>query len=180
MDKSKGYIHIYHGDGKGKTTAGVGLALRALGHDLPVVYAQFLKDGQSGELTMLRRLAEAGSPVAFFLSDHRGFTQRLTPDQRQTLAAQQQELLGAAFMRCVASGTRLLVLDEVLHAVNMGFVELETLCLLLDNRPPWLEVVLTGRDPHPALVERAHYITEMKKQRHPYDQGLPARVGVER
>ena len=167
-------IHLYCGDGKGKTTAAMGLALRAAGHGENVVVAQFLKAGQSGE-----RAALAALPAVELLPvpEHMKFTFRMTEAERTDEAERERALLEEAFRR--ASRSRVLVLDELCAALSTGMVELSRVLELLDSCPPELEVVLTGRDPAPELLERADYITEMVKRRHPFDRGVSARVGVE-
>ena len=167
-------IHIYCGDGKGKTTAAMGLALRAAGHGRRVVIAQFLKNGKSGERTALSALpAVEMLPAPEVVK----FTFQMTEEERRQEAERQSELLEAAFR--AAEGADLLVLDELCAALSAGMVVLSRVLALLDSRPEGLEVVITGRDPSPELLERAGYITEMVKRRHPFDRGVQAREGVE-
>ena len=128
-------IHVYHGDGKGKTTAAMGLALRMLAAGRRVVVVQFLKDGESGEVRLLAELEGA------------------------------QE--------------GLLVLDEALDALSKGLVDEALVDRALDMSALGVEVVLTGRAPSRKIVEKADYITEMRCKKHPYEQGICAREGVE-
>lgn len=167
-------IHIYCGDGKGKTTAAMGLALRAAGHGRRVVIAQFLKDGKSGE-----RAALSALPTVELLPAPEGvkFTFRMTEEERRREAERQSGLLEAAFR--AAEGADLLVLDELCAALSAGMVVLPRVLELLDSCPEGLEVAVTGRDPSPELLERAGYITEMVKRRHPFDRDEGAREGVE-
>ena len=167
-------IHIYCGDGKGKTTAAMGLAMRAAGHGRRVIIAQFLKNGKSGERTALSALPTVELlPVPEVVK----FTFQMTEEERRQEAERQSELLEAAFR--AAEGAGLLVLDELCAALSAGMVALSRALALLDSRPEGLEVVITGRDPSPELLERAGYITEMVKRRHPFDRGVQAREGVE-
>ena len=165
-----GCIHIYHGNGKGKTTAALGLALRAAGHGMPVTVAQFLKSAPTGEVAPLRQLGIA------VLRDETpcGFVSQLNPAQRAALAGRQRALLARAAARDVPGGV--LVLDEVLDALRLGLVEEGAVRALL---PPAGELILTGRQPPAFLLDAADYITQMRKERHPYDRGLGAREGVE-
>ena len=168
-------IHLYCGDGKGKTTAAMGLALRMLGRGRGVVIAQFLKGEDSGE----RRILEQLSGVTLLpVPGEVKFSFQLTAAEREAEAGRYRELLDRAQEAARGAECGALVLDEVCAAVNTGLLPLEAVLSCLERAE--CEVVLTGRDPHPALTERADYITEMVKCRHPYDLGAPARPGVER
>ena len=146
-------LHLYWGDGKGKTTAAMGLALRALGHGRRVVIVQFLKDGTSGEIAPLRA---AGAAV--YACPNAKFTWLM--DEADKAAA--REASARALGQALAEPFDLLVLDEACAALKSG-----------------REVVLTGRDPAPWLQDAADYSTEMRAHRHPYADGVAAREGVE-
>lgn len=169
-----GLVHIYCGDGKGKTSAACGLALRCAYYGDPVVVAQFLKDGESGECRMLAKLPNVtllcGNPSGKFSF------QMNEEEKRDTTAA-----IRGTFSRAVAAAqnARLLVLDEVMAAVSCGFLSETEVGAFLDSRPEGLEVVLTGRNPPQALLERADYVSEIVKRKHPFEQGIPAREGIE-
>ena len=168
-------IHLYCGDGKGKTTAAMGLALRMAGRGRGVVIAQFLKGEDTGERRALEKLPQVKLlPVP----ERVKFSFQLTQAEREAEAGRYRELMDRAEAAAGEPGCGLLVLDEVCAAVNTGLLPLERVLSCLDRAQ--CEVVLTGRDPAAALEERADYITEMKKLRHPYDQGAGAREGVER
>lgn len=168
-------VHLYCGEGKGKTTAAMGLALRMAGRGREVVVAQFLKGADSGE-----RLALAQVPGVQLLEvpERVKFSFRLTPAEREAERARNTCLLALAREAACAPACGLLVLDEVCAAVNTGLLPLEDVLDCLDSLT--CEVVLTGRDPAPELRERADYLTEMRKVRHPFDRGVCARTGVER
>lgn len=170
-----GLIHIYCGEGKGKTSAALGLALRAAGAGMKVLFVQFLKDGSSSEISMLERL---GIETAC-CPDIRKFVFQMTEAERLQAGEEYSRLLSAAVSRCREEGFGLLVLDEVLPACRLGLVPEEALMDFLRSKPSELEVVLTGRESSPALLELADYVTEMKKLRHPYDRGIQARKGIE-
>lgn len=170
-----GLIHIYCGEGKGKTSAALGLALRAAGAGMKVLFVQFLKDGSSSEISMLQRLG-IGTACC---SDIRKFVFQMTEAERFQAGEEYSRLLSAAVSRCWEEGFGLLVLDEVLPTCRLGLVPEEALMDFLRSKPSELEVVLTGREPSPALLELADYVTEMKKLRHPYDRGIQARKGIE-
>lgn len=173
--KNSGLVHLYCGDGKGKTTAAVGLAVRHSGRGGKVVFAQFLKDGTSGECCVLVKLGVtvlAANPVG-------KFSFRMTEEEKAETAAALGRTFDAATGFAVRERATLLVLDEVCAAVNCGFLPEKTLTEFLESRPDSLEVVLTGRDPSENLQVHADYITEMKKRRHPFDEGVAAREGIE-
>ena len=172
---AKGLIHIYCGDGKGKTTAAMGLAVRAAGAGRRVLILQFLKDGASAEFASLAHVPgiEVVPQTRRF-----GFSWTLSQEERAEALAYYTGLLEETFTRA-AGGIDLLVLDEAVGTVSAGLLDGERLLALLGTKPPALEVVLTGRDPSRALLDAADYVTEMKKIKHPFDQGVPARRGVE-
>lgn len=174
--KNKACVHLYCGDGKGKTTAAVGLAVRFAGHGGKVVLAQFLKDGTSGEC---RALAKLGNVTMLAANPVRKFSFQMTDDEKKQTADAIQRTFAAATGYAVREGAGLLILDEVCAAISCGFLEEQTVLDFLDSRPDTLEVVLTGRDPSEALQSRADYITEMAKRRHPFDDGIAAREGIE-
>ncbi len=170
-----GLIHLYYGDGKGKTTCAMGLALRAAGRGMPVVVAQFLKSENSGERMALRSLP---SVTLLPLPQRVKFTFRMTPEERREEAVASARRLEEAF--CLANANPgLLVLDEVNVALSAGMLEEAQLLTLLGERNPALEVVLTGRNPSEVLLNLADYATELRKHSHPYDKGVAAREGIE-
>lgn len=167
----RGLIHLYWGEGKGKTTAAIGLALRALGRGKRVRVVQFLKDGTSGELEPLRRLG-----AAVFSGKFCGkFVVHMTPEERAETTRQNTQHLRAALER----PCDLLVLDEACAAWQLDMVDRELLRSAVLDRPQGCEVILTGREPAPWMAEAAHYSTEMCCRKHPYRDGIPAREGVE-
>ena len=169
-----GLIHIYCGDGKGKTTAAMGLALRAAGSGKQVLVLQFLKDGTSSEFASLRHVPgiEAVPQTRTF-----GFSWTLSDEEKAQAKDYYSGLLEDAFRRSGDFG--LLVLDEILGACSAGMADEPRLLALLAGKPDGLEVVLTGRGPSQALLDAADYVTEMKKIKHPYERGVSARKGIE-
>lgn len=167
-------IHLYCGDGKGKTTSAIGLALRMAGRGRGVVIAQFLKGADTGE-----RYALAHVPQVTLLPvpDHVKFSFLLTPEERLTESERAEALLTQAGLLAREETCGLLVLDEVCSAISTGLLALESVLNLLDSLNT--ELVLTGREAHPELEARADYITRCSKIRHPYDQGIQARPGIE-
>jgi cob(I)alamin adenosyltransferase len=167
----RGLVHLYSGDGKGKTTAAMGLALRALGNGRRVVLVQFLKGEPSGEVALLRQL---GAQV---LRDAPGmkFVFQMDEAEKQAAREAQNERLRTA----LAEQADLLILDEACAAVRLGMVDEALLRGAVQNKPYAQELVLTGRDPAEWMLEAADYHTEMQCRRHPYQKGIAARRGVE-
>ena len=177
MKTTTGLIHIYCGDGKGKTTASLGLMLRAAGRGMQVVLARFLKKPDTGELLSLEHLPQVHY-VAW--EGCKKFSFRMTEQERAELRARQNEILEQAFAAAQACGAQLLVLDEAVGSVDKGLLDEARLLELLQERPETLEVVLTGRNPSQALLDMADYVTEMRKVKHPFARGIPARMGIEK
>ena len=169
-----GLIHVYCGDGKGKTTAAVGLAVRASGAGKRVIFTQFFKDGSSSEIESLKRLPGIRTIHAQTV---KGFYHAMTPQQRE----QAREDYTALFRQVANLETEadLLILDEIVSACNRGVVPETLVTDFLRQKPRHLEVVLTGRNPSSDLMELADYVTEMRKLRHPFDRGIAARKGIE-
>ena len=167
-------IHLYYGNGKGKTTAAMGLALRMAGHNGGVVVAQFFKSSHSGERKALAYLPQV---TLVSLPPQVKFTFQLSPEEARAASIHNQALLQQALALAQEPTCSLLILDEVCSAVSLGLVPLSSLLELLDLVKA--ETVLTGRDPAPELYQRADYITHFQKIRHPYDTGVSARPGIE-
>ena len=167
-------LHIYCGEGKGKTTAAVGLSVRAAGQGLRVVFAQFLKSGGSGERRVLSRLPEV---TLLEVPEQMAFVWAMDAAERAAVAGRQREMFNRA--AALAEGADLLVLDELCGALETGMVELAPVLSLLDRAGERLEVVITGRTAPPELMQRADYVTRMCAEKHPFDRGIPARRGIE-
>ena len=170
----KGLIHIYCGDGKGKTTAAMGLALRFAGAGRRVLVLQFFKDGNSSEVKALRNFDTVDVVEQ---TRHFGFSWTLSEEELREAKAYYSGLLEDTVAR--SGKYDLLVLDEAMSACTTGMIQEERLLELLHEKPDALEVVMTGRNPSQALMDRADYVTEMRKVKHPFDRGIPARMGVE-
>ena len=172
-----GLVHIYYGDGKGKTTAALGLALRCLGYGMPVVAAQFLKGMKSGEGLAAEKIPGLvilqGNPCEKFLF-------QMDAQEKAQLASESSALLERAFSLCRADTPSLLILDEVIDACSCGLLPEDALIGALRSRPACLEVVLTGHSLPEKLAELGDYISHIEKKRHPFDRGVPARRGIER
>lgn len=171
-------VQIYYGNGKGKTTAAAGLSLRAAARGWQVLFVQFLKDGASGEVQCFQHIP--GIDVATQRGVYPFFSQ-MTEAQKEMARKEYQELLekSYSFVHNGETGGRLLVLDEVLHALRYGLIEEDEVLRILDYSGPKTEIVLTGYDPSEKILGRADYITQMKKERHPFDEGMNCRIGIE-
>ena len=170
-----GLMHLYCGNGKGKTTAATGLSVRCAGAGGRVIFCQFGKDGTSSELRILESIPGIRVLVC---TERFGFYKRMSEETRERARAAYTALLEEA-LAAAGEGAELLVLDEAVSALNHGMIPEERLLDFLDRRPQGLEVCLTGREPPEALLERADYVTEMVKRKHPFDQGIAARKGIE-
>lgn len=172
----KGLIHLYHGDGKGKTTAALGLMLRALGRDYRVLFVQFLKNQPTGEL---KSLAQFSHVKILRGKESDVFSFHMSEEDKIKAKAIHNEHLQQAIALVNEGLFDLLVLDEVVGAYDKRLLDGELLLDFLRHKPNDLEVVMTGRNPDEQLVLLADYVSEIKKIKHPYDQGVTARVGIE-
>ena len=169
-----GKIHLYCGDGKGKTTAAVGLAVRAAGAGKLVLFTQFFKDGSSSEIPIL---AGIGNIQVIHRNTVRGFYSRMTEEERAVAARDYTEHFREICK--MAQNADVLGLDEKVSACNHAVVPEDEVIRFLEGRPGNLEVILTGRNPSHRLLELADYVTRMEKVKHPFDRGLSARKGIE-
>jgi cob(I)alamin adenosyltransferase len=175
MKLEQGLIQVYTGNGKGKTTASLGLALRAVGRELKVCMIQFMKGGGPyGEQMAAERLA----PFLTIVQTGRpGWVNKENPhDADKNLAADALELA----RKTVTGGEYdLVILDEVNGAVSMGLIPVDGLLEIMRDKPPQVELVLTGRNAHERVIEAADLVTEMREIKHYYKAGVKARVGIE-
>lgn len=171
-----GCVHIYCGDGKGKTTASIGLAVRAAGCGKKVLITRFLKTDHSGEVDALASIPEITVTPC---EKSFGFFAKMTPEQKSEAGAYYEELLKNTLNRAVKDDYEVVVLDEIMAVCNFGLVREQDVLDFLSCRPPEMEVILTGRDPSVLFKEKADYISEIRKIKHPYDRGLVARRGIE-
>lgn len=167
-------IHVYCGDGKGKTTAALGLILRHVGTGGRAVLAQFLKSAPTGELAALERL---GVPVYRNDLPH-GFFPNMSEETKAKVRALHDHTLAEVTRLAKANECSLVVLDELNAALALELIDREAVLALLGDHGK-AELVITGRDPCAEVLEQADYVTEMKLVKHPYEQGLKARKGIE-
>lgn len=169
-----GLVHIYCGDGKGKTSAAVGLAVRAAGRGLRVVMVRFLKSDDSGEVAVLDRI-----PGITVIPCEKtfGFVSAMDRETRERAVQWNLEQFYRATE--LAEKADLLILDEIMAAMTYGMVPEDRVLDFLGSRPEGLEVVLTGRSPSERILKAADYVSELRKIKHPYDRGILARKGIE-
>lgn len=177
MEK-QGFMHLYIGNGKGKTTAATGLAVRALGHGFSVLFAQFLKNTQTGEKKVLEGF---GDKLLFFRPEQRysAFLWDMTDEQ----LAQTKEDIRRGWERLkqqIQTGLwDLVVLDEILDCIQCGLLAEEDILKAVAGRPGKTEIVLTGRNASQAFCDLADYISVIEAVKHPYAKEIPARRGIE-
>lgn len=174
MGLERGCVQVYTGNGKGKTTAALGLALRAIGRGLRVCIFQFIKGGGPyGEHLIAEKLA----PLFTIIQSGRpGWvnTKDICEDRRVS-----QEALGRVKEILASEAYDLIVLDEINGAVGFGLIDVEQVLELIALKPERVELVLTGRNAHERVIEAADLVTEMREIKHYYAAGVPARTGIE-
>jgi len=176
--RRQGLVHLYTGDGKGKTTAALGLALRALGRDRKVAVIQFLKRTsiKTGELIFAEKL---GGPLTI---QQFGASRFATREEKQMVekSGETVERGWEVAKELVRKGEHdLIVLDEITHVVKSGQIPLEELIDLIQHKARLVELVITGRYAPQELVDACDYVTEMREVKHPFHNGVRAREGTE-
>ena len=174
MSLEQGCVQVYTGNGKGKTTAALGLALRAVGRGLKVCVFQFIQgSGRYGEHLAAEKLAPL---LTIIQSGRQGWvnTKDITEDRQvaQEALAQAKELL-------TSGEFDLFICDEINGAVGFGLIDIEQVLELIRNKPEKIELVLTGRNADEKIIEAADLVTEMREIKHYYKAGIPARTGIE-
>lgn len=173
----RGLIIVFTGDGKGKTTSALGVALRACGHNMKVVMLQFIKGSwHYGELESVKKL----SPNFELIPLGKGFVgiidDRL-PREEHIKAA--KEALGIAREKITSGDYRIVILDEINVAVRLNLIDIEDLLDLVKAKPEKLHLIITGRGADPKLIEAADLVTEMREIKHPYQKGIEAQRGID-
>jgi cob(I)alamin adenosyltransferase len=171
-----GLVHIYTGDGKGKTTAAVGLTVRAQAHGFRVLFVQFLKNGQSGEVNVLRGLPSVR--VCSGPADMK-FTNEMDENDKNRTRQLHDHFFHESVDVARQGEIDLLVFDETFGAIATGLLDSDAMYEFLRNKPEPLEVVLTGRDPESRFVELADYVSVIQCKSHPYNRGILAREGID-
>lgn len=171
-------IQLYCGEGKGKTTAAVGQAVRAAGNGLNVIFSQFMKGNDTGEIPILKQVENIEvirSPRNF------GFYSTLTEREKQELTDIHNDILDRLLLAAKEKSSDMIILDEITYPVNFHLLEEEKLWELLSfgKSGQGMEIILTGRNPKDFLTDCADYVTQMQAVRHPFEKGITARKGIE-
>lgn len=169
----KGYVHVYTGDGKGKTTAALGLSLRAAGAGLRVYVAQFLKTGEYSEIKALQRFSDLIT-IEQFGKNH--FIKG-RPSSEDANAAKQglQKVISAV----TSDAFDVIIMEEANVAVSIGLLSIQDILDIISLKPKNKELIITGRNAHPQIIEKADLVTEMKEIKHYFHKGVKARKGIE-
>ncbi|CQR72018.1 Cob(I)yrinic acid a,c-diamide adenosyltransferase [Sporomusa ovata DSM 2662] len=176
MPETKGLVIVNTGNGKGKTTAALGLGLRAWGQGLKVLILQFIKGNwKYGELQAAERMG--ADFVIRQLGE--GFVSNTTGDDKADHQAAAEKALHDAKTEIMSGNWDMIILDEINYAVKFGLVSGEAVVELLAIKPPLLHLVLTGRDACQEIIDKADLVTEMKEIKHPYKKGIKAQKGIE-
>ncbi len=172
----KGLIHIYCGEGKGKTTSAIGLAIRCAGAEGKVLLFQFLKRDTSSERKCLEQIENIELINGY---DKIKFSFKMTDEEKKNAKIFYLKTIKNIAEKVKKENFDLLILDEAINAINTFMIDEEEILNFLQNKPIGLEVVLTGRNPSKKLIEYADYVSEIKKIKHPFDKGISARKKIE-
>ena len=168
--------HIYYGDGKGKTTAAIGLAVRAAGSKMKVLFVQFLKTEFSGERHLL---SHTENVTLTFCPLELKFTFEMDDKEKAQAAKIFKGIFDNAVTTALTEKYDMVVLDEVFEAINAHMLSESEVYEFITNAPSSMEIVMTGHNPPQKFMDCADYITEFKKIKHPYDRGITGRIGIE-
>lgn len=171
----RGLIHLYYGDGKGKTTCSMGLLMRAAGRGKKILLHQFLKDNRSGERAVLEKLPQV---TVLPGREYEKFTFQMDAEELDQVRENNDKTL--AYIADHAEEYDMILLDEALYAIDKELLSEDNVIRFLKNKPQSLEVVMTGRNPSQRILAMADYASEICKRKHPFDQGISARIGIER
>ena len=169
-------VHIYYGDGKGKTTAAIGLAVRAAGSRMKVLFVQFLKTEFSGER---HTLSHTENISLTFCPLELNFTYNMDAAEKAKASVTFRKIFDDAVTTVLTEKYDMIVLDEIFSAISADMISEGAVYEFVANAPKNIEVVMTAHNPPQKIMELADYITEMKKVKHPYDKGVQARFGIE-
>jgi ATP:corrinoid adenosyltransferase len=173
----KGYVQVYTGNGKGKTTAALGQGLRAAGNELTVYMIQFLKSADTGELESVKKLSPYFNIFRF--EKKRGFFWTLNNEEKAELKVEIQSAYKFAEESLKEGKCDVLILDEVMGAISNKLLSIEQVIELINIKGDNVELILTGRNVPEAILEKADLVTEMKDTKHYFSKGVPARKGIE-
>jgi len=172
-----GLVHIYTGNGKGKTSAAIGLAIRAYGNGHKILFSQFFKSTSTGEINVLENLRP--NVVIIRTSEIKGFTWNMNEEQISHAKKVVYETFDSVKNQVSKDNYDVLILDEIIGTLNNGFLSCEQVLDFLENKPQHLEVVMTGRNAPQELIDFSDYVSEIKEIKHPYQKGIHSRKGIE-
>lgn len=173
----KGLVHIYTGDGKGKTTAAIGLGVRACGSGLKVLMVQFLKSSQTGEMNMISKMEPLFT--LYRSKEVKGFFWDMDDEQKKRLREIENDTFNYAKKESLSDNLNILILDEIMGSIKNNLVSIQDVINLIINKPESLEIILTGRNAPKELIELADYVSEINAIKHPIANGIAARRGIE-
>jgi cob(I)alamin adenosyltransferase len=175
--KKVGLIVVITGDGKGKTTSALGMALRAAGYNMKVCIIYFIKgDMYSGEFDGIKKLSPnveahlTGKGFCGIIGDSYPFAEHRA-NARNALKLVKEKISSGGF--------DIVILDEINNAIKLGLVDLTEVVEILENKPPLMHLILTGREAHPEIIERAHTVTEVRDVKHAFRQGIEPQKGID-
>ncbi len=172
-----GLIHLYYGDGKGKTTTGMGLIVRAAGYGCKVLLYQFMKDNKTSERKILEHVDNITIVDGL---DREKFSFQMTEEEKREHKKFYEDRFRMVTEQAVAESYDVLFLDEAVYTISAGLLEEDLVLDFLKRKPKRLEVILTGNTPSERMIAQADYVSQIKKIKHPFDQGKPARMGIEK
>lgn len=168
--------HIYYGDGKGKTTAAVGITVRAAGSKLKVLFVQFLKTEFSGERHIL---SHTENVTLTFCPLELKFTFDMTEQEKHQTSVIFKGIFDRSVKMALTQKYDMVVFDEIFEVINAGMISEGEVFEFIANAPTSMEIIMTGHNPSEKFIQIADYVTEFKKIKHPYDRGITGRIGVE-
>lgn len=172
-----GLIHIYYGSGKGKTTTGMGLITRAAGYGYRVLLYQFMKNNKTSERKILEKVEQI---TIIDVLEQEKFSFQMTEEEKAEHKRFYEERFRMVTKKAVEDKYDVLFLDEVIYTISAGLLDEGLVLNFLKEKPRNLEVILTGNTPSQAMIDQADYVSEIKKIKHPFDQGQGARPGIEK
>ncbi len=174
---NKGFIQVYTGDGKGKTTASIGIAIRAAGHGLKTIIFHFFKASNNGEFNALKKFKD--HIIINFCSSQEKFIYEMNEPEKKILHDETIAAFNIAKALLKNKKADIFIFDEISFALINNFISPDNLIKLLKNKPENIEIILTGRDMPAEIIKEADLVTEMKKIKHPFDKGITARRGID-
>lgn len=172
-----GLIHIYFGDGKGKTTTAMGLAIRAAGFGMKVLIYQFMKNNKTSERNILNSVSNITIIIGL---EEEKFSFQMTEEEKREHKQFYTDKFKEITSKAENEKYDMLIIDEIIYTIRAGLLEEDIVLAFLEKKPETLEVVLTGNGPSDKLIEIADYVSEIRKIKHPYEQGVKARFGIEK